>query len=772
MSWSDPVTSIRAYGISESYHRILVKVSLSDLQQITGNSANNTHHSTRFLLQKYHLLSQNLFLHYFFVFSYEEFSTYPVKELTSLIQAFINLRLQEKINSVTGDVSSNIHQNDMKNDFSSSLPEVQRYMFSLQIPLITSQQEKIQEFLSSACEEISLQPLGVEEGGIYNNKQKQYCISYIFFEIIHEEERIVKPLQQKKEMNRENFDYKEKGSENVKEEAYHVFDLIKTSLHPVSDSSFTSSSSFPQEVTPQPSSLIMNRSEEAEKEDKEREEKELEKQTKKELEEGGRRDKDDNDLLADAKMLEGYEEEGNSLTNNDEKERRLPVEDENKSEKVHSLSSLHYSRIDDYNNIRDIIFLLSSLQVSLLSSLCSRNLSLFPIYWGISPGYNGSFIDDDHDYIDYFLSLYQQISQTQGSNRSFHHLNRIGTLADPKSLASQSAAAAEEKENNLSFLSPPLGITGKVSFNLIYNQTDQNKDHFDKTGTLYESKKEIPFLQLHAILLLLSRSCFNSFKLETIELIHSYGLNTILEIPFVEEKSDQSVSYFSPYHTFDEQRGNRTEEKETGGVMENSTFDGSYIESRVSPLGDEGQGEGEGGGVGGNEGSYHSSSASALLSLSEVNKSFHSLSVEASSTGNPQGNTNKKKMRKEPIMSEDKRIIIQTLSSLAKKYSLSLEMFISKCLLQHGSCLCFDFSFSLHDFFLPHLARLVHSFNYRKLYVSTTRVITISIEIDDLETFNELSYEQEIKQRNNTRVMLYSINQPKTIPWMELKSSN
>jgi hypothetical protein len=324
-------------------------------------------------------------------------------------------------------------------------------------------------------------------------------------------------------------------------------------------------------------------------------------------------------------------------------------------------------RIDDFNKIKKIIETIDSLQQSLNESLSSeRKKSLF---WGINPG--KEFIEDDHDFLDYFVNLFLQLTKTQSANTDFHHRP------------------------------PPDPLGGEDSSWIIYNKTDENKDHINKQ-TFYESERVASSLRLHLFYLILSSFSSDqqqqrgNWKMETMELVHSFGFNTMVEISFDPKRYFfQSLSSENHQNDFDE----INEEEEEG----QNEMDPMWIDQE-----DE----------------------------------------EEQKNSAPPG--------------EDE--LTATLRRLAEKYRLSVETFFGKCLLQSGNSLVLDFRFPLKEFLLAHFQRLCHPFSYRKQYVSTHRIISIPIESDDLETFKEISYQKEFTRRNSVRKELY-LGPPKVKEW-------
>jgi hypothetical protein len=87
----------------------------------------------------------------------------------------------------------------------------------------------------------------------------------------------------------------------------------------------------------------------------------------------------------------------------------------------------------------------------------------------------------------------------------------------------------------------------------------------------------------------------------------------------------------------------------------------------------------------------------------------------------------------------------QQLSALANKYNISPETFLLKCLLQCGSLIALrlDAHSDRPAYLMSHVARLCHPFVHRKMYVSATHVLSLQIEVSDLEVVTAASEEQE-----------------------------
>eukprot|EP01040_Poterioochromonas_malhamensis_P009543 gene9543-10361_t len=483
MSWSEYSTSTSAYGIVESYHRVIIKIYYSELSSLSPKQ-----------LQKYQTLSQNLFYHFLIILTPDDLksndsSDKDNQKILRQLQSFVQSRYLETYDKIQGEISPS-------KEFLSKQLGYQRYMFSIQIPLHPTLQNRVISLLSV-----------LTTSSLTRESNYHIYVTYVIFQLLHEEKNIYQTSEIASLSNKAS---------------HHVYNLIPSSTSSVND----------------------------------------------------------------------------------------------------------YHRIDDYNNIKQILFTISSIQQSLVPLLIDGKRT---VYWGI----NANNIAQEHDYLDYFLLTYQELTQTQASNTNFQHKK------------------------------PPNPLTP-----MIYNQTDENLDH-GKDPNIYGSEKQPLAVELHAVFLTLSSNSVANFRTETTDLIHSFGLNTILEIPYSAEES-----FFFPY----------------------------------------------------------------LHEL--IGKKFDE---EASS--------------------------ISTIRELAAKYStITIETFVCKCLLQLGNCLVFSFQFPLEDFLLKHISRLCHPFNYRKEYVSTVKIISIPIDVDDLETLRSLSEENEMKDENIKRSNIYL--QPPVIKEWKIQSNN
>lgn len=482
MSWSEYSTSTSAYGIVESYHRVIIKIYYSELSSLSPKQ-----------LQKYQTLSQNLFYHFLIILTPDDLKSNDLdkdnQRILRQLQSFVQSRYLETYDKIQGEISPS-------KEFLSKQLVYQRYMFSIQIPLHPTLQNRVLSLLSL-----------LTTSSLTRESNYHVYVTYVIFQLLHEEKNIYQTSEIASLSNKAS---------------HHVYNLIPSSTSSVND----------------------------------------------------------------------------------------------------------YHRIDDYNNIKQILFTISSIQQALVPLLIDGKRT---VYWGI----NASNIAQEHDYLDYFLLTYQELTQTQASNTNFQHKK------------------------------PPNPLTP-----MIYNQTDENLDH-GKDPNIYGSEKQPLAVELHAVFLTLSSNSVANFRTETTDLIHSFGLNTILEIPYSAEES-----FFFPY----------------------------------------------------------------LHEL--IGKKFDE---EASS--------------------------ISTIRELAAKYStITIETFVCKCLLQLGNCLVFSFQFPLEDFLLKHISRLCHPFNYRKEYVSTVKIISIPIDVDDLETLRSLSEENEMKDENIKRSNIYL--QPPVIKEWKIQSNN
>ncbi len=482
MSWSEYSTSTSAYGIVESYHRVIIKIYYSELSSLSPKQ-----------LQKYQTLSQNLFYHFLIILTPDDLKSNDLdkdnQRILRQLQSFVQSRYLETYDKIQGEISPS-------KEFLSKQLVYQRYMFSIQIPLHPTLQNRVISLLSV-----------LTTSSLTRESNYHIYVTYVIFQLLHEEKNIYQTSEIASLSNKAS---------------HHVYNLIPSSTSSVND----------------------------------------------------------------------------------------------------------YHRIDDYNNIKQILFTISSIQQSLVPLLIDGKRT---VYWGI----NANNIAQEHDYLDYFLLTYQELTQTQASNTNFQHKR------------------------------PPNPLTP-----MIYNQTDENLDH-GKDHNIYGSEKQPLAVELHAVFLTLSSNSVANFRTETTDLIHSFGLNTILEIPYSAEES-----FFFPY----------------------------------------------------------------LHEL--IGKKFDE---EASS--------------------------ISTIRELAAKYStITIETFLCKCLLQLGNCLVFSFQFPLEDFLLKHISRLCHPFNYRKEYVSTVKIISIPVDVDDLETLRSLSEENEMKDENIKRSNIYL--QPPVIKEWKIQSNN
>jgi hypothetical protein len=135
MSWSDSFTGNRAYGIQEAYHRVIVRVSLSDLRLFQKNRA---------FQSKFLTLGANYFLHYLFSIECDEFKSLDSAEFLELVRFFISNRFQDRVPPVKSEIEA------PERSSSSSFPseEVQKFMFSVLLPLQRSAERQAAAFLS------------------------------------------------------------------------------------------------------------------------------------------------------------------------------------------------------------------------------------------------------------------------------------------------------------------------------------------------------------------------------------------------------------------------------------------------------------------------------------------------------------------------------------------------------------------------------------------------------------------------------------------------
>ena len=96
--------------------------------------------------------------------------------------------------------------------------------------------------------------------------------------------------------------------------------------------------------------------------------------------------------------------------------------------------------------------------------------------------------------------------------------------------------------------------------------------------------------------------------------------------------------------------------------------------------------------------------------------------------------------------------------SLAKKYKVSNQALLLKSLIQLGYITCINIGDLDLEYISTHFERLIHPFVHRRVYVSAIRIISLEIEVADVEAITDAS--ESIESQNDRMWMVRTERAP------------